>query len=193
MASNFSVYICLYRYGDKAPKSSLARSFAVVWIIVGVTVCSVMTATLSNALTNVKIEKFDVTTGKRVIFFYWNINPLDHCRRWIGKRSSTFWWETLITPLLCFVWGYICFWFILAPSLPKASPNQIFVPVTRPPPRQTHNNASDNLLYGPKLVNLNSVTQWAQRFRLFSLSVKANQNEKQNSFQWSINPCGKQV
>lgn len=128
MVSNFSVYICLYRYGDKAPKSSLARSFAVVWIIVGVTVCSVMTATLSNALTNVKIEKFDVTTGKRVIFFYWNINPLDHCRRWIGKRSSTFWWETLTTPLFCFVWGYICFWFILAPSLPKASPNQIFGP-----------------------------------------------------------------
>ena len=59
---------CLCRYGDKAPKSTLARSFAVVWIIIGVTVCSVMTATLSSALTSVKIEKYDVTTGKRVGF-----------------------------------------------------------------------------------------------------------------------------
>ena len=72
---SISAYICLYRYGDKAPKSSLARSFAVVWIIIGVTVCSVMTATLSNALTNVKIEKFDVTTGKRVMFLLKHISP----------------------------------------------------------------------------------------------------------------------
>ena len=41
-----------------------------MWILIGVTVCSVMTATLTSALTNVKLEKYDVTTGKRVGLFY---------------------------------------------------------------------------------------------------------------------------
>jgi len=38
----------------------------VVWILIGVTVCSVMTATLTDALMSVKLEKYDVTSGKRV-------------------------------------------------------------------------------------------------------------------------------
>ena len=39
-----------------------------VWILTGVTVCSVMTATLTDALTSVKHEEYDVTSGKRVGF-----------------------------------------------------------------------------------------------------------------------------
>lgn len=60
------VTITTVGYGDKTPKSTLARSFALLWILIGVTVCSVMTASLTSALTNVKLEKYDVTTGKRV-------------------------------------------------------------------------------------------------------------------------------
>ncbi|XP_078358396.1 uncharacterized protein LOC144643119 [Oculina patagonica] len=60
------VTITTVGYGDKTPKSTLARSFAVVWILIGVTVCSVMTATLTDTLTRVKLEKYDVTTGKRI-------------------------------------------------------------------------------------------------------------------------------
>ena len=39
-----------------------------VWIITGITVCSILTATLSSALTNVtvSVERYDVTTGKTV-------------------------------------------------------------------------------------------------------------------------------
>ena len=41
-----------------------------VWITVGITLCSVMTATLSSALMNVKVEEYDfsMATGKRVGF-----------------------------------------------------------------------------------------------------------------------------
>ena len=63
-SSFLSLSLC--RYGDKTPKSVLARLFAVMWILIGVTVCSVMTATLTDALTSVKNDKYDVTTGKRV-------------------------------------------------------------------------------------------------------------------------------
>lgn len=68
----FNKLFRLYKYGDKVPKSTLARSFAVVWMIVGVTVCSVLTATLSDALTSVKLEH-ELTAGKRVRF-------LDHVK-----------------------------------------------------------------------------------------------------------------
>ena len=53
-------------YGDKTPKSATARLFSVVWIITGVTMCSILTATLSSALTSVTIERYDFTTGKTV-------------------------------------------------------------------------------------------------------------------------------
>lgn len=58
----------LSRYGDKTPKSISGRLFSVVWIITGITVCSILTATLSSALTNVtvSVERYDVTTGKTV-------------------------------------------------------------------------------------------------------------------------------
>ncbi|KAL9983623.1 hypothetical protein ACROYT_G005822 [Oculina patagonica] len=39
-------------YGDKAPKSIIARLFCIVWIMIGLTVCSVMTATLTTALSS---------------------------------------------------------------------------------------------------------------------------------------------
>ena len=39
------------RYGDKCPKSILARLFAVGWILIGITLCSMFTASLTTAIT----------------------------------------------------------------------------------------------------------------------------------------------
>ncbi|XP_057296850.1 uncharacterized protein LOC130625765 isoform X1 [Hydractinia symbiolongicarpus] len=38
-------------YGDKSPKSAQARAFAVIWIIMGITICSMFTAALTSAIT----------------------------------------------------------------------------------------------------------------------------------------------
>ena len=43
-------------YGDKSPKSIPARLFAVVWIMIGITTFSLITATLSSELT--KLTEF---------------------------------------------------------------------------------------------------------------------------------------
>lgn len=37
-------------YGDKAPRSFAARIFSIFWILVGITVCSMFTAALSNKI-----------------------------------------------------------------------------------------------------------------------------------------------
>ena len=64
----FTFYFVKTRYGDKTPKSVSGRLFSVVWIMTGITVCSILTATLSSALMNVTvaIERYDVIRGKTV-------------------------------------------------------------------------------------------------------------------------------
>lgn len=42
--------MCLFRYGDHAPKSLVAKLFAVLWIMLGITVFTMYTATLTTAL-----------------------------------------------------------------------------------------------------------------------------------------------
>ena len=66
--SLFSVQnlINFHRYGDKTPKSIKARLFSVLWIMIGITFCSILTATLSSALTNVTVERNDVLAAKKV-------------------------------------------------------------------------------------------------------------------------------
>ena len=58
--------IIFRRYGDKTPKSVAARLFAVGWIMIGVTICSILTATLSSALTSVEVESVGVIAGIKV-------------------------------------------------------------------------------------------------------------------------------
>lgn len=69
--SLFSVQnlITFHSYGDKTPKSIQARLFSVLWIMIGITFCSILTATLSSALTNVTVERYDVLAAKKV--WYW--------------------------------------------------------------------------------------------------------------------------
>ena len=54
------------RYGDKTPKSFISRLFSVIWIMTGITVCSLLTATLSSALTNEQVDYYGVLSGKKV-------------------------------------------------------------------------------------------------------------------------------
>lgn len=54
------------RYGDRAPKSVIARLFCIIWIMVGLTVCSVMTATLTAALATAPGRDMELV-GKKVI------------------------------------------------------------------------------------------------------------------------------
>jgi len=66
--ANINNFECLIfrRYGDKTPRSVAARLFAVGWIMIGVTICSILTATLSSALTSVTVESVGVIAGIKV-------------------------------------------------------------------------------------------------------------------------------
>jgi hypothetical protein len=45
----------MVRYGDKTPKSVFGRVFGVIWILVGLIIIAMFTATATNALTLINI------------------------------------------------------------------------------------------------------------------------------------------
>ncbi|EDO45791.1 predicted protein [Nematostella vectensis] len=53
-------------YGDKAPKFLLARLFSVVWMFVGLVMVSLLTATMTTALTSGRIENYDNIVGNTI-------------------------------------------------------------------------------------------------------------------------------
>ena len=53
-------------YGDKAPKSRTARVFSVVWILIGITVCSIFTASLTNIVTLAQEKQSSDMSGKKI-------------------------------------------------------------------------------------------------------------------------------
>ncbi|XP_068709551.1 uncharacterized protein [Montipora foliosa] len=53
-------------YGDKTPKSLVAQLFSVIWIMIGITLCSMLTATLSSAFTNVTVDYYGVLSGRKI-------------------------------------------------------------------------------------------------------------------------------
>ncbi|XP_068712179.1 potassium voltage-gated channel subfamily B member 1-like [Montipora foliosa] len=53
-------------YGDKTPKTLMARMFSVIWIMIGITLCSMLTATLSSAFTNVTVDYYGVLSERKV-------------------------------------------------------------------------------------------------------------------------------
>jgi hypothetical protein len=63
---NISVIFC--SYGDRAPRTFPGRVFAICWIMIGICICSIFTATLTSALT---MNSFDVhKTITRTKVFY---------------------------------------------------------------------------------------------------------------------------
>jgi len=53
-------------YGDRAPKSYVARIFAVIWIFLGVTIFSMYSAALTSALTEKVVVTRDSLSGKTI-------------------------------------------------------------------------------------------------------------------------------
>ncbi|XP_028415869.1 uncharacterized protein LOC114539440 [Dendronephthya gigantea] len=52
-------------YGDRAPRTLLGRAFAICWIMIGICICSIFTATLTSALTmNVFASQKAITRTK---------------------------------------------------------------------------------------------------------------------------------
>lgn len=54
-------------YGDRCPQSVGGRLFAVFWILVGICVCSVFTASLTSSLTTLSLETKISLPGARVV------------------------------------------------------------------------------------------------------------------------------
>ncbi|XP_028415864.1 uncharacterized protein LOC114539437 [Dendronephthya gigantea] len=44
-------------YGDRVPRSILGRIFSIFWIMIGICICSIFTATLTTALTTITLEE----------------------------------------------------------------------------------------------------------------------------------------
>lgn len=53
-------------YGDRAPKSILGRTFAVAWILIGICICSIFTATLTTSLTTISLDTKKSLPGSKV-------------------------------------------------------------------------------------------------------------------------------
>ena len=53
-------------YGDKAPKFVVSRLFAIVWIFTGITLCSLLTASLTNEITSFSSHATSVITDLKV-------------------------------------------------------------------------------------------------------------------------------
>lgn len=53
-------------YGDKTPRSRGTRMFAVLWIIIGITVCSIFTASMTNAITSAITPENPIIAGMKI-------------------------------------------------------------------------------------------------------------------------------
>lgn len=47
----FSFFVCILRYGDKTPHGTVAKLFAVFWIMLGITIFNMYTAAITSVLT----------------------------------------------------------------------------------------------------------------------------------------------
>ena len=53
-------------YGDKSPRSYFGRVFSILWILIGITICSLFTAALTNQINSIKDVAVPGFTGKMV-------------------------------------------------------------------------------------------------------------------------------
>lgn len=47
---------CYFRYGDQIPRSIIGRLFGIAWILTGVTLIAVFTASITSAITVVSVK-----------------------------------------------------------------------------------------------------------------------------------------
>ena len=68
MADNITyLMVFLFRYGDKSPRSVVARVFAIIWIAIGITMFSMYTASLTSALTNAVMASHEVVLYQKKV------------------------------------------------------------------------------------------------------------------------------
>lgn len=75
-------------YGDRCPQSVGGRLFAVIWILIGICVCSVFTAALTTSLTTLSMETNINLPGAKVCFFLLQEFSLHQLRSTILLRSG---------------------------------------------------------------------------------------------------------
>ena len=46
----------IFSYGDRAPRSVLARTFAFIWVLIGLVIISIFTATVTTSLTAISLS-----------------------------------------------------------------------------------------------------------------------------------------
>lgn len=61
-----NVHFSPCRYGDRVPKSLLARLFGILWILSGLLLCSFYTATFTSALTSSSLSHRSSLLGVKV-------------------------------------------------------------------------------------------------------------------------------
>ena len=52
---SFSILVS-FSYGDRAPRSVLARTFAFIWVLIGLVIISIFTATVTTSLTAISLS-----------------------------------------------------------------------------------------------------------------------------------------
>ena len=57
----------VFRYGDKTPKSLLARIYSAVWMILGMIILSMFTAEVTSRMTSKEMMPHHMYLGKKVI------------------------------------------------------------------------------------------------------------------------------
>lgn len=53
-------------YGDKAPKTLFGRVFAVLWVLIGITIFALLTGSLTNEITGIQNQPTPVILGNTV-------------------------------------------------------------------------------------------------------------------------------
>ena len=81
------------RYGDKAPKSIVARIFAIIWILLGLIIMAIFMANITSALTalSLQLELTDLV-GLKVcpnIFCCWDILQFKRAEKQIYRGYYT--------------------------------------------------------------------------------------------------------
>ncbi|XP_031568601.1 uncharacterized protein LOC116303241 [Actinia tenebrosa] len=64
-------------YGDRSPKSLQGRAFAVIWILIGICIISIFTATLTTSLTTVSLENKISLPGSKVAALLYSIEAIN--------------------------------------------------------------------------------------------------------------------
>ncbi|XP_074621769.1 uncharacterized protein LOC141880217 [Acropora palmata] len=77
-------------YGDKAPKSLLGRLFSVLWILIGLVVITMFTATVTSALTNTALPEFTNTLEGMKVGVLEKDFEAEEEARYIGANPLTY-------------------------------------------------------------------------------------------------------